>query len=73
MCINAMRTAVPARSDTCRRDPGVDDGAEVQRVVNLLEDRLEAAMDAVPARLRRWIPAALLQLAVGRSAPQRPS
>lgn len=60
-------TVVPTLPKACRPAPRPDDGAELQRVVHLLDDRLEAAVAAVPPRLRRWIPAALLQLAVGRA------
>jgi hypothetical protein len=42
--------------------------AELRRVVQLLDDRLDDALAAVPARLRGLIPAALMQLAARRFA-----
>jgi hypothetical protein len=43
--------------------------AELRRVTQMLDDRLEGLFAAVPARLRALIPAALTQLAIRRSPP----
>jgi hypothetical protein len=46
-----------------------EDDADLRRVAQLLDDRLEQLLAGVPARLRGLIPAALLQLAARRAPP----
>jgi|HubBroStandDraft_3_1064219.scaffolds.fasta_scaffold1380933_1 hypothetical protein len=43
--------------------------AELRRVTQMLDDRLDGLVGSVPARLRGLIPAALTQLAIRRSPP----